>query len=67
MTPRGPVGGGGGRGRPAIGLLSETGFLGKVPDLDGAGLGSAVIFPLLDFLMDRGGATGPEPDKRMSE
>ena len=63
MAPLGPVGGGGGRGRPAIGLLSEAGFLGSVPDLEGAGLGSAVIFPLLDFLMDRGGATGPEPDK----
>ena len=62
MAPRVPEGGGGGRGRPAIGLLSEAGFLGRVPDLEGAGLGSAVIFPLLDFLMERGGATGPEPD-----
>ena len=66
MAPRVPVGGGGGRGRPAMGLLSEAGFLGRVPDLEGAGLGSAVIFPLLDFLMERGGATGPEPDNGIS-
>ena len=66
MAPRVPEGGGGGRGRPAIGLLSEAGFLGRVPDLEGAGLGSAVIFPLLDFLMERGGATGPEPNNRTS-
>ena len=66
MAPRVPEGGGGGRGRPAIGLLSEAGFLGRVPDLEGAGLGSAVILPLLDFLMERGGATGPEPNNRTS-
>ena len=58
----GPVGGGGGRGLPAMGLLWDTdeGFLEIVPFLEGAGLGSAL--PTLDFLELLGGATGPKPN-----
>ena len=61
----GPTGGGGGKGLPAMGLLLDKfvleGFLGSVPFLDGAGLGSAVIWPL-DFLALLGGAMGPDPE-----
>ena len=60
MLPFGATGGGGGKGRPAIGLTTKLeldGFLGSVPVLDGAGLGSALSKPprFLDLL---GGATG---------
>ena len=61
----GPTGGCGGRGLPAIGLLLDKlvldGFLGRVPFLDGAGLGSAEICPF-DFLELLGGAMGPDPE-----
>ena len=57
------TGGGGGRGRPAIGLIARLellGFRGRVPILDGAGLGSALGNPFF-FLELLGGATGPDP------
>ena len=63
MLPFGATGGGGGKGRPAIGLTTKLeldGFLGSVPVLDGAGLGSALGRPPR-FLELLGGATGPEP------
>lgn len=57
------TGGGGGRGLPAMGLmlmLELLGFRGKVPVLEGAGLGSALGRPPR-FLELLGGATGPDP------
>jgi len=59
----GSTGGGGGRGLPAMGLrlrLVVLGFRGKVPVLEGAGLGSALGRPPR-FLELLGGATGPDP------
>ena len=61
--PLGSTGGGGGRGLPAMGLrlrLVVLGFRGKVPVLEGAGLGSALGRPPR-FLELLGGATGPDP------
>ena len=60
----GPTGGGGGRGRPAIGLfawLADEGFLPSVPVLEAAGLGSPLLSPAFDLLELLGGATGPQP------
>ena len=61
--PLDSTGGGGGRGRPDIGFIFRLvllGFLGKVPVLAGAGLGSTLGKPPR-FLELLGGATGPDP------